>query len=230
MWYDDEKLVSIVTKVREKCATLLAISIGERSVETYQKLYNAGARAALLRFETGNPDLYKKIRPDHKLEDRIDLIKRLADMGYLIMTGFLVGLPGQTEKDILNSIEFTGSLGTDMFSMGPFLPHPGTPLSDAPSSSIDLMLDTIARSRLLFPESKILATTALETLDNRNGAKRGLMAGANSLMINVTPTKYHRKYELYPNRAGTEADIKKSIDSVLELLYSLGRAPTDIGM
>ncbi|MBI5417043.1 [FeFe] hydrogenase H-cluster radical SAM maturase HydE, partial [Candidatus Poribacteria bacterium] len=213
LWYDDDKLVSIVTKIREKCATLIALSLGERSLETYQKLYNAGARAVLLRFETNNPKLYEKIRPGHILKDRIDLIKKLTEMGYLIMTGFLVGLPDQTEQDILSNIELTGTLGTDMFSIGPFIPHPYTPLKDSPSSSIDLMLDTIARSRIRFPESKILATTALETLDTKNGAKRGLLAGANSLMINVTPKKYQKKYELYPNRAGAEEDVKERIDT-----------------
>jgi biotin synthase len=230
LWYDDEKLVNMVEKVRKRCAILLVLSIGERSVETYKKLYQAGARGILLRFETSNPILYTKYRPNHILEDRVYLINKLREIGYLIMTGFLVGLPEQTEQDILNDIDLTARLGAEMFSFGPFIPHPQTPLSNASPPSLDSVLTTIARARILHPEAKILATTALETLNKEKGAKLGLLSGANSLMINVTPKKYRELYELYPNRIGTQMGIKERIDSLLQLLYSLGRAPTDIGI
>ncbi|MBI4650629.1 [FeFe] hydrogenase H-cluster radical SAM maturase HydE [Candidatus Desantisbacteria bacterium] len=229
-FYDDEKLSKIINRIREKCAVLLVMSIGERDLKIYQKLYQYGARGVLLRFETNNHELYKKIRPGHVLEDRINLIKSLRDMGFLIMTGFLVGLPEQSEADILSGIDLTGTLGTDMFSFGPFIPHPQTPLAGNPIPDINLVLDTIARARMRFPASKILATTALETLDKKNGAQKGLLAGANSLMINVTPKKYQSLYELYPDRAGIESDIEEKINLTLELLYSLGRAPADIGI
>ena len=230
LWYDDEKLVDIIKNIQKKCPVLLILSIGERNIETYKKLYQVGARGVLLRFETGNTKLYEKYRPKHILKDRINLINKLKEIGYLIMTGFLIGLPEQTEQDILNDIELTNSLGPEMFSFGPFIPHPQTPLSNSNPPSLELVLTTISRARILCPEAKILVTTALETLDKENGAKLGLLSGANSLMINVTPKKYHNLYEIYPDRAGINIELKERINTVLELLYSIGRAPTDLGL
>ena len=183
-----------------------------------------------MRFETSNPLLYEKCRPGHKLEDRLKLIKELYEMGYLVLTGFLTGLPGETEADTLNDIELTNSLEPEMFSFGPFIPHPDTPLKDAASPSLESVLNTIARARIRHPQSRILATTALETLDKENGAKAAFMAGANSLMINLTPEKYRNLYEIYPNRAGSDEDVRERIENILNLLVSLGRAPTDLGM
>lgn len=230
LWYDDEKLEELIEKIREKCGILLILSIGERKFETYEKLYKKGARGVLLRFETGREELYEKLKPGYKLKDRIDLIRNLNKLGYLIMTGFLIGLPEQSEEDILNDINLTGSLSPEMFSFGPFIPHNDTPLSSYKKPSFDLVLDTIARARIQYPESKILVTTALETLDKKNGARLGLLSGANSLMINVTPEKYRSFYEIYPDRAGCDSSIEERIKQVLDILYSLGRAPTDLGI
>jgi len=233
-WYTEEKLIEIVSGIRKKCACLLILGIGERDPGIYKKLYEIGARAALLRFETADERLYEKFRPKHKLEGRLNLIKKLRDAGYFIMTGFLIGLPGQKEEDILKDIELTASLGADMFSFGPFIAHPETTIvgagfKPAPTSALlELSLNTIARARIMYPEAKILATSALETLDKENGIKRALMAGANSLMINLTPGKYQVLYEIYPGRARTE--IKKKIDDVILLLKSIGRAPADLGL
>lgn len=230
LYYDDKKLTDIIQKIREKCAVLLTVSIGEREIEIYKKLYSAGVRGILLRFETSNESLYKKLKPDSMLKNRISLIEKLRDIGYLIITGFLIGLPEQTEQDILNNIELTASLGAEMFSFGPFIPHPQTPLRDINIPTLDSVLTTTARARILYPESKILATTALETLDKTDGARLGLLSGANSLMINVTPEKYRNFYEIYPNRAGTGIKINERISSALNLLQEIGRAPTDLGL
>jgi biotin synthase len=229
LWYDKEKLVDIVKAIRENFPMLVILSIGEREPEIYKELYERGARGVLLRFETGNKSLYEKLRPGHIMEQRINLIKDLRKLGYLIFTGFLIGLPGQKEEDIFRDIELTQELGTEMFSFGPFIPHPDTPLGNVSSPSLELVLQSIARTRIMYPQSKILVTTALESLD-RDGGRRGLLSGANSLMIDVTPIKYRRLYELYPNRAGAETELNERIDQVLQLLYSLGRAPTDLGI
>jgi len=229
-WYTEEKLVGLIKKIMREFPVLLILSVGERGKEFYRKLYEAGARGVLLRFETANPSLYEKYRPGHKLKDRIELIKELKRIGYLVFTGFLVGLPQETDEDLLNSIELTGSLSPEMFSFGPFIPHPDTPLKDAPRPTAELALSAIARARIRYPESRILATTSLETLDQENGAKLGLLSGANSLMINVTPQRYQRLYEIYPQRAGIDLRVTERIDSTLKLLRSLGRAPTDLGI
>lgn len=229
-WYDEEKLYTIVTEIRKRCPVLIFLSIGERDINIYKRLFEAGARGALIRFETCDEKLYTKIKPDSSFSNRLNLIKSLKEIGYLIITGFLVGLPGQKAKDIINNIKLTDSLGAEMFSFGPFIPHPQTPLGNTSPPKLTSMLNAIANARLMYPESKILVTTALETLDKNEGAKKGLMAGANSLMINITPIKYRKLYDIYPNRAGIEDDTAAKIDSVLKLLYSLGRAPTDLGL
>ncbi len=228
-YYTGEILCDIIRKIRQRCATLLVVSVGERDVELYKRLYETGSRGALLRFETANPGLYGKYRPGKMLEDRINLIKNLKELGYLVMTGFLVGLPGQTEEDVINDIDLTGKLSGEIFSFGPFLPHPGTPLNGAARPKLEDALKTIARARISHPESKILVTAALETLD-KDGARSGLLAGANSLMINVTPDRYQRLYEIYPGRAGTGISVEKRIESAVALLRSLGRAPADLGL
>ena len=229
-YYTAEMLEKAVKQIMSKNPILLVLSIGERDISVYRRLYGAGARGVLLRFETSDPELYKKMKPESDFDKRIELIKQLREMGYLIFTGFLVGLPGQSEEILVKDIELTDSLGADMFSFGPFIPHPQTPLADAGAPSIDTALNAIARARLISPEAKILVTTAMETIDKQDGAKLGLMSGGNSLMINLTPEKYRKFYEIYPDRAGTDTAVEKQIQDVLDLLRRLGRAPTDLGI
>jgi len=228
LWYDDEKLVTIVKALR-KMGILIFISIGLRSKETYRKLYEAGARAALLRFETSNAEIFEKLRPGTTLEDRIDLIKYLRKLGYVLATGFMLGLPGETNLDIANNILLTKYLAPDMYSFGPLIPTQDTPLQDNPKVSKDLVLKTMAVSRFVDSNSNILVTTALETLDN-TAKREALLSGANSLMINITPLKYRHLYAIYDNKAGMEDEIDVSIKETVDLLYSLGRSPTDLGL
>jgi biotin synthase len=229
LWYDADKLERIVRGIMEKEPVLLVLSIGERDIALFERLYRAGARGILLRFETSDAGLYEKMRPGRKLADRIAIINKLREMGFLIMTGFIVGLPGQTKEGLLEDIRLTSSLGTDMFSFGPFIPHPGTPLANSPAPSIDDALDAIARARIMEPEAKILVTTSLETLDRQEGLKLGLLSGGNSLMINVTPKDYRKLYDIYPERASCDTETEDAVGSAVELLRSIGRAPTDIG-
>lgn len=272
-WYDEAKLSWIVSEIRSRLGALIFVSLGERPFSSYRRLFASGARGALIRFETADTQLYRKIKPESNLADRLKLIKALRELGYLIITGFLVGLPESNTKDILKNIKLTAQLsgelispeadlGADlslrssprltkgevptlracpssarevgtkegMFSFGPFLPHPQTPLARSKAPPLSTILRTIAQTRLMYPQAKILVTTALETLAPEQGARQALMAGANSLMINITPLKYRRLYEIYPHRAGVEDDTPKRINQVIQLLRSLGRAPTDLGV
>ncbi|MFA5794284.1 MAG: HypC/HybG/HupF family hydrogenase formation chaperone [Candidatus Brocadiia bacterium] len=230
LYYNDDKLYEIVKTIRDQYPILLFVSIGERSLSAYQRLYDAGARGVLMRFETLNKDIYDRMKPDSVLEKRLDLIRSLRKMGYLIITGFLVGLPGEKGRDILANVKMTASLDAEMFSFGPFIPHPQTPLTGSKLPAIDSMLKVIARARLMNPDAKIMVTTALETLGGDDSARQALMAGANSLMINVTPQKYRKLYDIYPGRFGTEMSTQQQIDRVISLLKSLGRAPTDLSV
>jgi biotin synthase len=193
-------------------------------------MYEAGVRGLLLRFETGNSGLYGELHPGYDLKSRLDHIEEAYRMGYLVVTGGLIGLPGQTSDDIVNDILLTKKLNAEMFSYGPFIPHPGTPLKNSSVVKKDDVLKTLAISRIVDPENaKILVTTAFETL-NIDARREGLMAGANSVMLNITPQNYRKSYDIYPNRAYVNDSVQKQIDDTLSLLRSMGRAPTDIGI
>ncbi|MFA4857668.1 MAG: [FeFe] hydrogenase H-cluster radical SAM maturase HydE [Candidatus Margulisiibacteriota bacterium] len=229
-WYADEKLVELVKKIKEKCAVLLFISIGERSPETYTRLFEAGARGVLLRFETSNAALYEKLRPGKKLADRLAIIEHCYKLGYLILTGSIIGLPNQTADDLINDIELAKKLHAEMYTFGPLIPHHATPLKNTAFGNLDLSLKVIAATRFIDPNAKIVVTTALETLNPKEGQQQGLLAGANSLMINCTPKKYQPHYEIYPDKAGIKDPLEEKIEDTLALLKSLGRAPTDLGI
>lgn len=226
--YTDDMLAGIVGKIREKHGILLFMSVGERSAECYERLYGAGAYGALIRFETSNEKIYSQVRPGKKLKDRLALIRELKRIGFVVATGFLIGLPGQTKDDLINDILLTKSLNPDMHSFGPLIPHPETPLFSQKKPSLDDVLKTIALCRLVEPESKILVTSAMEAL-SQDAGRRCLMAGGNSLMINATPEVYRSRYDLYPGKVRKE-DVRKTVRDTLDLLYSLGRAPTDPGL
>jgi len=227
-YYDEEKLLKIVTELR-KLGILIFLSIGSRDKELYKKLFDAGAKAALLRFETSNEELFRELRPGTELKDRVELIKSLNDIGYIIATGFIVGLPGESEDDLVNNILLTKSLNADMYSFGPLIPTNKTPLEDEKAPSKEKVLKTIAVTRFVDRKSKILVTTALETID-KSARREGLLAGANSLMINITPKDYSKLYSIYDNKASADDDVQQTIKETVDLLYSLGRAPTDLGI
>ncbi|MCM8783251.1 MAG: HypC/HybG/HupF family hydrogenase formation chaperone [Candidatus Omnitrophica bacterium] len=229
-WYDTQKICEMIKKIREKCACLIILSLGEREEELYKEAYRMGARGVLLRFETSNPLLYERFRPGYILEKRIALIKELITFGYILMTGFLIGLPEEKAEDVAKNIDLTTELKPEMFSFGPFIPHPDTPLGNWTKPSLKSVLEIIAQARIKNPSARILVTTALETLDKTDGLRLGLLSGANSLMINVTPEQYRAFYEIYPDRAGLEQSLEDRIASVIKLLHSLGRAPTDLGL
>ncbi|NQT50303.1 [FeFe] hydrogenase H-cluster radical SAM maturase HydE [Candidatus Kuenenbacteria bacterium] len=227
-WYTEEKLIKIVKELR-KLNILIFLSIGERSPKTYKKLYQAGARAVLLRFETSNKNIFHKLKPESSLSDRLKLIKDLREFGYIIATGFLLGLPGETKQDIVNNILLAKSFQPDMYSFGPLIPTPSTPLAKQKLVTTELMLKTIATIRLIDKDCNILITSAFEALD-KDAKKKGLLAGGNSLMINTTPTHYKKQYHLYPNRPDTNKTAINNIKQTTDLLYSLGRAPVELSI
>jgi biotin synthase len=222
MWYTDEMLVGIIEKIKAKSRCFIFMSVGERSVECYQKMKQAGANGVLFRFETSNQKLYEKLHPQNTLkggqvwspafrqsqgltlkgglQNRLTLLKEMKKMGYYISSGPIIGLPGQTIEDLADDILMMKRLGVGMVSMGPFVPCDNTPLAREPHGDVELSLKMIAVLRLLMPKARIPVTTALETLDPQNARKRGLQSGANSLMFNLTPKKYRSKYKIYPNK------------------------------
>jgi biotin synthase len=227
--YAIDELCQVIRTIKERAPMLICISFGEVGLDNLAKLYTAGARALLMRFETSNKDLYDRLHPGQNLANRLAHLKKARELGYLIMTGGLIGLPGQTDQDLIEDIMLTKKLGAEMASFGPFIPHPQTPLAHIVAPEKDKMLQVLTLMRFYDPENaKILVTTAFETLD-ANARKEGLLAGANSVMINVTPLPYRKYYSIYPNRAHADKDISTQINETLAILRSLGRAPTDLG-
>lgn len=230
-FYSTEKLVEIIKKIKEKCGVLIFMSVGTRDFEDYKEMYEAGARGVLIRFETSNSELYERFHLGKKadFDKRIQVLKYTNKLGYIVATGSLIGLPGQTEEDLMNDILLTKKLNAEMYSFGPLIPHQDTPLAKTSLVDVNTVLKVLAVGRLIDNKAKILVTTALETLDKK-GRKAGMLAGANSLMINVTPKKYKDNYTLYPGRLDRNKEITKNISEILKLLYSLGRAPIDLGL
>lgn len=226
--YSIEELEQIIRQIKERFPVLIFISFGEVGIPGLERLYRAGGRGLLMRFETSNPELYQKVHPGMDFKSRIEHLRQAYKQGYLILTGGLVGLPGQTKEDILNDIYLAKNLHAEMYSFGPFLPHPNTPLSGKKPVQAEDVIKVLALARIIGdPEAKILVTTALETLSEQ-AAGMSLLAGANSLMLNVTPLTYRQLYSIYPNRAHQSEDISTQIEATISLLRSLGRAPTDL--
>ncbi|MDD5131897.1 MAG: radical SAM protein [bacterium] len=227
--YTAGELAGIIKEIKVRAAVLLFISFGEMEKQELQELYNAGARGLLMRFETSNPQIYRQIHPGAELKDRLQVIRNAAELGYLIVTGGLIGLPGQTRDDILNDIYLAQELSSEMISFGPCIPHPQTPLAQLPLPPEDNILKVLALCRFIDPEkANIVVTTGLETI-SPNARRKGLLAGANSVMLNVTPLEYRKLYSIYPNRAHESETIAKQIAEIVSLLKSIGRAPTDLG-
>jgi len=227
--YSLDELAAIIERIKKEAAVLICISFGEVGLAGLERLYRAGARGILMRFETSNREIFKRLHPGQELAARLAHLKKAAELGYLIMTGGLIGLPGQTSEDIINDLYLAKELGAEMYSFGPFLPHPETPLSESPPPSEERVLKTLALARLIDPENaKILVTTAFETL-SAAARRKGLVSGASSVMLNVTPLKYRRHYSIYPDKAYSTEAVNVQIEETVSLLKSLGRAPTDLG-
>ncbi|MBN2058128.1 MAG: [FeFe] hydrogenase H-cluster radical SAM maturase HydE [Candidatus Saganbacteria bacterium] len=228
--YSVADLAEIIQEIKQRSAVLIFISCGEVGLNGLEKLYQAGARGLLMRFETGNPKLYEKLHPDRSLASRLAHLKKAFELGYLLITGGLIGLPGQTREDILKDILLTKELRTEMYTFGPFLPHPNTPLALTPPPSVKEVLKTLAVARLAdAKDGKIVVTTGFETL-HPQAREEGLVAGANSVMLNVTPAEFSKNYLIYPKRAHSGERLKEQIDTTLKILRDLGRAPTDLGV
>jgi biotin synthase len=198
MWFDEARLCHIIREVK-KLGLALTLSVGERSRAEYAAFKRAGADRYLLRIETTDKKLYEELDPNMTLENRLRCLMDLKELGYEVGTGIMVGLPKQTLASIAADILFFKEIDADMLGIGPFIANGDTPLAKEKNGSVELSFRVIAVLRLLMPDINIPATTAMETLAP-NGRTRGLMAGANVVMPNVTEGDYRRKYALYPGK------------------------------
>ena len=192
-----------------KCRGLeVTLSLGEQTEEVYRRWKDAGAMRYLIRIETSNRELYAKIHPaECSFERRVECIRTLKRLGYVTGSGVMIGLPGQTIDDLAHDIVFYGDENLDMVGMGPYVAHPDSLMPDSryqlPTTNYQLSLRMIALTRLYLWNVNIVAATALEALDPENGRRRGIDAGANVIMPNLTPEKFRVEYDLYPGKVKT---------------------------
>ncbi|MEK7512209.1 MAG: [FeFe] hydrogenase H-cluster radical SAM maturase HydE [Patescibacteria group bacterium] len=202
-YYTDEMLEKIIKEIKRQAQVFIFLSIGERGYDSYKRLKEAGASGALLRFETTNENLFKKIHATGKdFKNRFEHLKFLKELGYYVASGPIIGLPGQTVQDLAADLLFIKQNKIPMISMGPFIPCPGTKFENEKNGTVELTLKMIAVARLMMPTSRIPCTTAFETLfDSPNEARSvALTGGANALMFILTDKKYRADYKIYPGR------------------------------
>ena len=200
---DDDicRLVSSIKNAHPDCAVTL--SIGERSRESYQAYFDAGADRYLLRHETADPVHYAKLHPAAlSLENRIRCLYDLKEIGYQVGAGMMIGSPYQTTQNLITDLRFLEKLRPEMIGIGPFIPQKDTPFKDRPAGSAPLTLLMIGILRLMFPDALIPATTALGSADPR-GREKGILAGANVIMPNLSPAAVRDKYILYDGKICT---------------------------
>jgi len=209
-----EWLAEIVRRIKSETPLAVTLSLGERPDKDLAAWREAGADRYLLRFETSDRNLFEEIHPPlgNRECDRIAILRRLREFGFEVGSGIMVGIPGQTYASVANDIALFRELDLDMIGIGPFIPHPATPLGNGfkffpsvngeqvPNNEM-MVYKAVALTRLVRPDANIPATTALATINKKNGRELGLQRGANVFMPNLTPLKYRRLYEIYPNKA-----------------------------
>lgn len=203
-WFDDERMCRIVSTVRKKypdCA--ITLSLGERSRESYQALFDAGANRYLLRHETASPEHYARLHPsDMSFQNRMECLQTLKDIGYQVGCGFMVGSPYQTIDTIYSDIQFIRGFKPQMVGIGPFIPAHDTPFAEMPQGTVAATLRLLAVIRLIHPSVLLPATTALGTLHPR-GRELGIQFGANVVMPNLSPVDHRKDYSIYDNKICT---------------------------
>lgn len=221
--YTDETLVHIIESMKAlypDCAVTL--SIGERSHESYQAYFGAGADRYLLRHETANANHYRKLHPEElTLEHRMQCLADLKQIGYQTGCGFMVGSPYQTAETLADDMVFIQNFQPHMVGIGPFIPHHQTPFAEKEGGSVELTLTLLGLIRIMIPNILLPATTALGTLHPR-GRERGMAAGANVVMPNLSPVDVRKKYLLYDNKICTGDEAAESLQHLKEMMKAIG--------
>lgn len=222
-YYTDDRLVDLIHAIKgtyPDCA--LTLSLGERTAQSYQKLYDAGADRYLLRHETADESHYQKLHPSEmSYQNRMECLFQLKKIGYQVGCGFMVGSPGQTVECLAEDMLFITKLQPQMVGIGPFVPHHETPFAKETQGTVGLTLYMLGLLRLLKPNLLLPATTALGTIDPR-GREKGVLAGANVVMPNLSPTRVRKKYELYDNKICTGDEAAECRTCLNRRMESIG--------
>lgn len=222
-------ITNIIKRIKAETPLAVTLSLGERSNAELKTWRLAGANRYLLRFETSDQELYNAIHPatDPK-RNRLVILEELKAIGYEVGSGIMLGIPGQTYESVANDITLFSKLDLDMIGIGPYIPHPASPLptkpvtSQVPNSEL-MTYKVIALTRIMCPKANIPSTTALATLNKANGRELGLTRGANIVMPNLTPPHYRAKYEIYPEKACVNETAEECQHCLKERINIIGR-------
>ena len=222
-FFTDEILCPLISEIKARfpdCA--VTISMGERSRESYQAMFDAGADRYLLRHETADPEHYARLHPpEMSWENRMRCLRQLREIGYQVGCGFMVGSPMQTPEMIAKDLKFIETFKPDMCGIGPFIPHHDTPFKDEPAGTLELTLFLLSVIRLIHPPVLLPATTALGTIHPR-GRELGIEAGSNVVMPNLSPTDVRKKYLLYDNKICTGDESAQCRSCLDRRMQSIG--------
>jgi len=225
-YYTDDKMCGIISMIKEKypdCAVTL--SLGEKSEESYRRYFKAGADRYLLRHETADDEHYSRLHPSEmSLENRKKCLYTLKEIGFQVGAGFMVETPYQTFENLASDLIFLRELKPHMIGIGPFIPHRDTIFADWKTPSADLTLIMIALVRLMLPDSLMPSTTALGTVDPK-GREKGLMAGANVVMPNLSPVEHRKDYAIYDNKICTGEEAAECLGCLTSRIRSVGFEP-----
>ncbi len=223
MHFSDIVLCDIVSSIKARypdCAVTL--SMGERSRESYEKLYKAGADRYLLRHETADADHYSKLHPEElTLENRLECLENLRDIGYQVGCGFMVGSPYQTPRHIACDLKFIEKFKPDMCGVGPFIPHKDTPFGEFPAGDLELVCMLLSVIRIIHPSVLLPSTTALGSI-HPTGREQGILSGANVVMPNLSPENVRKKYMLYNGKASDGAEAAQCKEELEKRIASVG--------
>jgi len=212
-----KQLAQMVFAVKREFDAAVTLCVGAKPTDYYYVWAEAGADRYLLKHEAATPELYNKFHPDSRIEERLAALARLRALGYQVGTGCIIGLPGQTLRDLAGDILLARDLDVDMAAFGPFVPHPDTPLCLADPGDLALSLRVVAVARLVLGPVHIPATTSFDAIEP-DGRERALRCGANVIMANLTPARYRRLYDIYPSDR-----LANSIERVKLILERLNR-------
>lgn len=222
-YFTDERMVKIVSAIRRDypdCA--ITLSLGERSRESYQRLFDAGANRYLLRHETADEAHYAKLHPPElSWKDRMACLKNLKGIGYQTGCGMMIGAPYQTSETLARDMAFIAEFRPHMVGLGPFIPSAHTPFEGRPAGNVRDTLFFLSLCRITLKDVLLPATTALGTIDPE-GREKGILAGANVVMPNLSPADNRKKYMLYDNKMGTSDDVQDGRAKIENQLAKLG--------
>lgn len=222
-YFTTDRMVEIIKAIKERHSDIaVTLSIGESEREDYERMFEAGADRFLLRHETADKEHYRMLHPDEmSFERRMNCLRTLKEIGYQVGAGMMIGSPYQKPEHLLKDLRFLQTLKPEMVGIGPFIPHHDTDFKDCPAGSVELTLRLLSVIRLILPDCLLPATTALGTLDPK-GREKGLLAGANVIMPNLSPTDVRGKYLLYDNKICTGEEAAECIKCMERRVESVG--------